>query len=129
MSAALALPIAYAAATAVLRERISFVEKSLLETRTKVLVALDQELSTLRGCLASIEASVQSSGTPSGAPGMDQLMQNAPQYQVDNTIAMNPSNPSAQSISEAELDPRLVQATVDELNAALAAAFNQVSER
>ena len=137
MSAALAHPPAHPTASAVLREQLFRMERSLLETRTQVMTVLDQELSALRRCLSSIESADPTSQAKHEAPqfpafmGMEQVLKNPPSFQVDNVIQMPPTSFTCHndSPSEAEPDPKLAQATVDELNAALAAAFSQVSER
>jgi len=133
MSAALAPAPAFYAANALLRERIFHVEKSLLETRDQILNVLDRELSTVRNCLASIEAgslapaSHVSQTQPSGE--MNHLLSDPPQYDMSNVIPMTAGYAGAAPLlHEAELDPKLVQATVDELNNALTAAFSQVSD-
>jgi len=127
MSAALAFPTVTPATNALLRAQLFRVERSLVATRQHVLSVLDQELANVRSCLATVPAT---QGEGSAVSEKEAQLKAAPQYQIDNIVQMNPFMAATQGagIPEAELDPKLVQATVDELNAALKAAFCQVAE-
>lgn len=86
------------------------IEQMLMETKGRILRALDRELETLRAMKTVREV-----------PAIAQLPNNV--LEVGREFFTTPKPPPV----EAMLDPALEKATIEELNAALAAAFSQMS--
>jgi hypothetical protein len=105
------------------------VERVLMETRSRIMGALDRELDHIRATYqavaqASTEARTLETEAVQGEAGTA-LMEAPPLPQ--NVVTVSRELFMGSTPQEAVLDPALEQATVEELNAALADAFNHVS--
>jgi hypothetical protein len=145
MSPSLAIaPIQSNASQALLRERLTQLESVLLEARGRVMLSFDRELATIRSWMDSLEHFNPSVGlqaldqpTPTSAPAsfaesVQELLAASPQPAAKNIVPFTASIPDLEGksfLEEPPLDPALASATIDELNAALAAAFAQMSEQ
>lgn len=102
-------------------EQLEGVESALIEARGRILSALDRELDAVRAMKAH---------PANGSSPFPEIFQQSPL--PANVLTLNPdvfAAPTKEQLpTEAALDPALERATIEELNAALAAAFNQVSE-
>jgi hypothetical protein len=96
------------------------IELALLEARGRVLSALDRELDAVR-TLKARRTRVSSSRHEVFRES--QLPSNVLPMEQKESPAREEAPP------EATLDPALERATIEELNAALAAAFNQMSSK
>ncbi len=128
---------------ALLRERLAQLEAALLEARGRVLRSFDRELASIRGWMDSMEHFDPTAGlqainenAPGSEPALHDVMTGEPHFVPSNVLPFAPSpwTGSAEGgglggpIEERPLDPDLANATLDELNAALAAAFLQVAQ-
>lgn len=95
------------------------VELALMEVRGRILSALDRELEAVRAMKAR---PTNGSGAPPEVFPQSPLPANVLTLDREIFAPKEPLPP------EAALDPALERATIEELNAALAAAFSQVSE-
>lgn len=138
MSSNLAIALPQAQGSQVLlRERLAQLEAALLEARGRVMLSFDRELASLRGWMDSLnhlDAASSLHAMPSpGSPGaaLEELVSGAPQPVGSNIVpfSMMDFPGTGGVIEEPPVDPGLATATLDELNAALAAAFKQVSEK
>lgn len=97
------------------------VELVLLEVRGRILNALDRELeavrATIKGC--------PTNGCSASPEVLHQSPLPANVLTLNREVFASTREPLP---AEAALDPALERATIEELNAALAAAFSQVSE-
>ena len=137
---AIALPQAQGS-QALLRERLAQLEAALLEARGRVMLSFDRELASLRGWMDSLDHldpvgglhSVPIAPAPVASPSsaLEELVADAPQPAGNNIVpfSMLDFPETGGVIEEPPVDPGLASATLDELNAALAAAFKQVSEK
>lgn len=105
------------------------VERVLMETRSRILGALDRELDQIRASYqAQMDATHRSAvAGPESEEGGVNLMAASPVPQ--NVLTVSRELFIAEAPQEVVLDPALERATVEELNAALADAFNHVSGR
>lgn len=140
MSANFAITPEPQASQALLRDRLAQLEAALLEARGRVIRSFDRELASLRGWMASLEhadvpAAYQSIDDPASASAegsLEQLMSEAPHPAASNIVPfavpsyMESTDPA---VEEQPLDPSLASATMEELNAALASAFQQMSQQ
>ena len=102
------------------------VERVLMETRSRIMGALDRELDHIRAtCHAVAKASAQTMPEASQIEQGAALMEAPPLPQ--NVVTVSRELFMGSTPQEVVLDPALEQATVEELNAALADAFNHVS--
>jgi hypothetical protein len=100
-------------------EQLEGVELALIEARSRILSALDCELEAVRAMKAR----------PTNGSGVSpEVFQQSPLPANVLTLNREIFAPKEQLPPEAALDPALERATIEELNAALAAAFSQVSE-
>lgn len=109
-------------------QQLAGVEISLMEARSQVVSVLDREISEVRSLKKMAASRLQSIDLPSFKPA---------ESPVSGKAAPLPSNVLAISRElftstdpkpvEMALDPELERATIDELNAALAAAFSHIS--
>lgn len=114
-----------------LSEHLAQLEASLEETRGRVLSALDEELASIRKWMESLE-NMDSNLTiyrPESAAGAKKDKA-AKTSKPDNIVQLHPQDfagePQEPTIQEPPLDPALEKATMDELNAALAAVFEHM---
>lgn len=105
-----------------MRERLRQIEASLVSGRARLLASYDQELASVRSWLAMLENDEAPASAFSMSPQM--VKSGVPSPMAGKILTM-PAPPFANSpaVVEARPAPGLEQATVDELNAALAAAF------
>lgn len=99
-------------------EQLEGVELALIETRGRILGALDRELEAvraLRGRRTNGSGDFHEVFQPSGLPA--NVL----------TVSREVFAPKEEAPPEAMIDPALERATIEELNAALAAAFSQMS--
>jgi hypothetical protein len=140
MSANLAITPEPQASQALLRDRLAQLEAALIEARGRIIRSFDRELASLRGWMASLEhsdapAAFQSLdeaalGSPDGS--LEQLLSEPPHPAASNIVPFSvPSYPESTdpAVEEQPLDPALASATMEELNAALASAFQQMSQQ
>lgn len=129
---------------ALLRERLSQLEAALLDARGRMLMSFDRELASLRGWMDSIEHFDPTTGLQTLADAarlrsdesFEDLMAAPPPFLPSNVVPFTASasgvgNAVAMELpplEEQPLDPHLANATIEELNAALAAAFEHMSE-
>jgi hypothetical protein len=99
-------------------ERLEGVELALLEARNRIVGALDRELETVRA--------LKTRWTNTGGMSHEVFQQSTLPANVLK-VDREQFNSKDQAPPEAALDPVLERATLEELNAALAAAFNQMS--
>jgi hypothetical protein len=99
-------------------EPLEGVELALIEARGRVLSALDRELAAVRAIRARRTA---------GSGTFHEVFQQSPLPSNVLTAGRELFIAKEQAPLEAALDPALERATLEELNAALAAAFNQMS--
>jgi hypothetical protein len=141
MSPSLAItPTQPNASQALLRERLAQLEAVLLEARGRVMLSFDRELASLRGWMESmanfdptggLKALSQPASIAFGE-SLQEFLADAPQTAASNIVPFTASifeDNSKNYLEEPPLDPALASATIDELNAALAAAFAQMSEQ
>jgi hypothetical protein len=140
MSPSLAItPTQPNASQALLRERLAQLEAVLLEARGRVVLSFDRELASLRGWVESLThfdpaVGLQALAEPAAlafGESLQQFLSDAPQPAASNIVPFTASVAEVDSrnyLQEPPLDPALASATIDELNAALAAAFAQMSE-
>jgi hypothetical protein len=128
------------ATQALLRGRLAQLEATLLEARERVVHSFDRELALLRGWMDSLELFDPTAGLKAlDEPGSDhfgasleQLLAEPPPLMASNIVPFTSSvfGGSANAFVEEEpLDPALASATLDELNAALTAAFEQMEQK
>lgn len=131
-------PTQPAAAQALLCERLAQLEATLLEARGRVLFSMDRELASLRGWMDALQNFDPSHSlqkpeeqTASENAPLSGLLEEAPQTVASNIVPFSVADFTTRSavLREPVLDPTLEQATVDELNAALAAAFQHVADQ
>jgi hypothetical protein len=122
---------------ALFRERLAQLEAKLLEVRGRVLLSFDRELASLRGWMDSLEhfdptVKLQTLHEPMQAqlePSFEELIATPPSIAPCNIVPFTMPGASLDAVIEEEpLDPALANATVDELNAALAAAFRHMAQ-
>jgi hypothetical protein len=128
------------ATQALLRGRLAQLEATLLEARERVVHSFDRELALLRGWMDSLELfdptaglkALDESGPGHFGASLEQLLAKPPPLMASNIVPFSSSTfgGSADAILEEEpLDPALASATLDELNAALTAAFEQMEQK
>ena len=128
------------AVQALLAERLGHLESTLLEARGRVLGSMDRELASIRGWLDALQnfdptRSLQKPGPNVTLVGSDSALselETEPSASIaSNIVPFSASDfqPSDAVLPEPPVDPALEQATVDELNAALAAVFQHMEER
>jgi hypothetical protein len=127
------------AAKVILREHLAQLESSLEETRGRVLSALDQELAAIRQWMESLkdfdptlhiyrpeaESSAHSVTVSEKAPAKFKPSKpnNIVEFTAQDFVQVQ------EPVREPSLDPALEKATMDELNAALAAVFENVGHK
>jgi hypothetical protein len=128
------------ATQALLRGRLAQLEATLLEARERVVHSFDRELALLRGWMDSLELFDPTAGLKAldesepeyfGA-SLEQLLAEPPPLMASNIVPFSSGafGKSANDIVEEQpLDPALASATLDELNAALTAAFEQMEQQ
>jgi hypothetical protein len=127
------------ASPALLRERLCQLEAALLEARGRVLFSFDRELTSLRGwmdLLENFDPTVGLHAMPEPIPASKggpahELVAEPPHAAASNILPFSAADFTelAGVIEEPPVDPCLASATLDELNAALTAAFQQVAEK
>jgi hypothetical protein len=100
---------------------LSSVERLIIDTRRRIVGVLDRELNQIRATWA-----VNQPESIQDELGMS-LMEASPLPR--NVVSVSRDLFISEAPEEVVLDPALEKATVDELNAALADAFNHVSAR
>src|SRR4051812_49376535 len=128
------------ATQALLRGRLAQLEATLLEARERVVHSFDRELALLRGWMDSLELFDPTVGlkaldepTPSEfKDSLKELFAEPPPLMASNIVPFSSGafdeDPDA-TMEEQPLDPALASATLDELNAALTAAFEQMERK
>jgi hypothetical protein len=128
------------ATQALLRGRLAQLEATLLEARERVVHSFDRELALLRGWMDSLELFDPTVGLkaldepePShfGA-SLDKLLAEPPPLMASNIVPFSTSAFGAGAdaiVEEQPLDPALASATLEQLNAALTAAFEQMEQK
>lgn len=116
-------------------QQLAGVEISLMEARSQVVSVLDREISEVRSLKKMVASRDQSFGVPSFNPA-DSRTPVKPSQEFrkpaplpDNVLAISRELFTATEPKPVEmaLDPELERATIEELNAALAAAFSHIS--
>lgn len=140
MSSALALVSQHSApVNALLMERLAQVEATLEEAKLRVVSSLDRELASVRGWLTALQTfdptlTMDTTGNQEaqgqGEATIHSMMEQAPQPAKSNIVAFHKGDfeSTASPVQEPEVDPGLEKATVDELNAALDAAFREMEK-
>jgi hypothetical protein len=127
------------ATQALLRERLSQLEAALLEARGRVMLSFDRELASLRGWMDSLEhfdpmvglQPLPESGSGLVGGSLESLMAEPPKPAASNILPFTTSaflGDTEKVVEEPPLDPALASATLDELNAALTAAFQHMAQ-
>lgn len=127
------------AAKLILREHLAQLESSLEETRGRVLGALDEELAAIRQWMESLkdfdptlrvyrpeaESSAHSVAVSEKTPAKFKPSQpnNIVEFTAQDFVQVQ------EPVREPSLDPALEKATMDELNAALAAVFENMGHK
>ena len=128
------------AAKMILREHLAQLESSLEETRGRVLSALDEELASIRQWMETLKDFDPSLSVY--RPDADSTMKESAVAAEKAPSKFKPSKPSniveftsqdfgqvQEPLQEPALDPALEKATMDELNAALAAVFEHMGHK
>lgn len=134
------VPTQPVAAQALLAERLGQLESSILEARGRVLGSMDRELASIRGWLDVLQNfdpthSLQKPGQSVTLVGADsavsELETEPPASVASNIVPFSAGDFQSGEVAlpEPPIDPALEKATVDELNAALAAVFQHMEER
>ena len=121
----------------ILREHLAQLESSLEETRGRVLSALDEELASIRQWMETLQdfeptLTVYRPEAETSANGMTVPAEKAPSKftpsKPTNIVELTAQDFALvqEPLREPELDPALEKATMDELNAALSAAFEHI---
>lgn len=118
-------------------QQLAGIEISLMEARSKVVSVLDREISEVRALKKMMATHDGSYAIPSiksaesCAPVKTQQNCTHPMPLPDNVVAISREFFTATEPKPMEmaLDPELERATIEELNAALAAAFSHISAR
>lgn len=116
-------------------QQLAGVEISLMEARSQVVSVLDREISEVRSLKKRVATQSPSSGfyssnkVDSKTPDMISREFTKPASLPANVLAISRElfNGSEPKPVEMALDPELERATIEELNAALAAAFSHIS--
>lgn len=119
-------------AAALLQQRLARLEAMLQQSRDHVILAMDREIEAVRGWLEqlpTLDPTLALRRTPQERPliPLDNMLTEAP-VPVPGKVVPFQEPPAAAPFQEPSVDPHLEQATMEELNAALAAAFQSVSE-
>jgi hypothetical protein len=128
------------ASQALLRERLAQLEATLLEARGRVMLSFDRELASLRGWMNSLERfdpnhglhALQESAPEAFAESLHELIAEPPHTAASNIVPFSTfsiTTDAEGAIKEQPLDPSLASATLDELNAALTAAFEHMAQK
>jgi hypothetical protein len=122
-----------------LRERLSQLEAALLEARGRVMLSFDRELASLRGWMNSLEHfdptkrlhALQEPAPEAPGESLQELIAEPPHPAASNIVPFSIYSETSDSgaIQEQPVDPTLASATLEELNAALAAAFQHMAEK
>jgi hypothetical protein len=140
MSPSLAITPAQPKATqALLHERLSQLEAALLEARGRVMLSFDRELASLRGWMDSLEhfdptVALQTLPEADAVPSsgsFESLIAEPPKPVASNILPFTTSaylGDTDEAVEESPLDPALASATLEELNAALTAAFKHMAQ-
>lgn len=116
-------------------QQLAGVELSLMEARSKVTSVLDREISEVRTLKKMVATREGSFAIPAFTPSESRLSAKAqqnfthPATLPPNVVALSREHFTASEPKPVEmaLDPELERATIEELNAALAAAFSHIS--
>lgn len=106
-------------------ECLGQMEQSLLESRSRILAVIDEELAAVhqwRQALLSTTPVFQPF-----APLVPKPESMLTSYKMGKIVPLDMGMRN-EAVSEAKDDPDLIRATVEELNAALEAAFNQIAQ-
>jgi hypothetical protein len=128
------------ATQALLRGRLAQLETTLLEARERVVHSFDRELALLRGWLDTLELfdptvglkAVDEPESSHFGASLEKLFAEPPPLMASNIVPFSTSvfGGSADAIVEEQpIDPALASATLDELNAALTAAFEKMEQK
>ncbi|QIF05847.1 hypothetical protein [Roseimicrobium sp. ORNL1] len=129
------------AAKMILREHLAQLESSLEETRGRVLSALDEELAAIRQWMESLKdfdptlRIYRAEGESSAHSVAVSVSEKAPAKfkpsQPNNIVEFTAQDfvQVQEPVREPSLDPALEKATMDELNAALAAVFENMGHK
>lgn len=123
-------------------EHLAQLEASLMETRRQVLCTLDQELASLRGWRDSLQQLDPSlslfrpelalSPEVQTPQHLAELIEGAPNHSTPSNVVQLTKQDfvdALKPVEEPTLDPSLEKATMDELNAALAAVFEEMGHK
>lgn len=116
-------------------QQLAGVEISLMEARSQVVSVLDREISEVRSLKKMAASRVETSALPSFNPADSRALGkpaqefSQPSPLPANVLAISRELFTATELKPVEmaLDPELERATIEELNAALAAAFSHIS--
>jgi hypothetical protein len=128
------------ATQALLRGRLAQLEATLLEARERVVHSFDRELALLRGWTDSLElfdptVGLTALNEPESShvgPSLEKLLAEPPPLMASNIVPFSTSvfgGSSDAIVEEQPIDPALASATLDELNAALTAAFEKMEQK
>jgi hypothetical protein len=120
----------------ILREHLAQLESSLEETRGRVLSALDEELASIRQWMESLKdfdtnLTVYRPDTEAAAALAEKAPSKFKPSKPSNIVELTAQDfaMAPEPLHEPALDPVLEKATMDELNAALAAAFEHMGHK
>ncbi|RBP43710.1 hypothetical protein DES53_105109 [Roseimicrobium gellanilyticum] len=120
----------------ILREHLAQLESSLEETRGRVLSALDEELASIRQWMESLKdfdtaLTVYRPEAETSAEGSEKTPSKFKPSKPSNIVELTAQDfaMTPEPLREPALDPTLEQATMDELNAALAAVFEHMGHK
>ncbi len=116
-------------------QQLAGVEMSLMEARSQVVSVLDREISEVRSLKKMASSRLEAFDLPSSKPAATRAQgkatndYNQPAPLPANVLAISRELFTATEPKPVEmaLDPELERATIEELNAALAAAFSHIS--
>ncbi|HSI65457.1 MAG TPA: hypothetical protein VLE43_20185 [Candidatus Saccharimonadia bacterium] len=125
------------AAKMILREHLAQLESSLEETRGRVLSALDEELASIRQWMESLrdfDSNFSVYRPEAEAPVLVPVEKTGTQFKPSkpsNIVQLTAHDFAGlhEPVQEPALDPALEQATMEELNAALAAVFEHMGHK
>ena len=118
-------PHSFSPTPAPMLECLGQMEQSLLESRSRILAVIDEELAAVhqwRQTIINTSPAVQPFAPL--VPKPESLLTS---YKMGKIVPLD-IGMRTDAVSEAKEDPDLIRATVEELNSALEAAFNQIAQ-